>query len=77
LIHRYFKGAHHAKGQALYSAFSYGLGGALGSVISGECWTRFGPETMFLGASLVSAIALVVAWPRVGRHDHDGAHRTP
>ncbi|MFZ4653377.1 MAG: MFS transporter, partial [Methylococcaceae bacterium] len=77
LIHRYFKGAHHAKGQALYSAFSYGLGGALGSVISGECWTRFGPETMFLGASLVSAVALVVAWPRVGRHDPDGAHRTP
>jgi len=67
LIHRYFKGAHHAKGQALYSAFSYGLGGALGSVISGECWTRLGPDTMFLGASLVSVMALFVAWPKVGR----------
>ena len=66
LIHQYFRGPHHAKGQALYGSLSFGLGGAIGSFLGGQFWTRPGPEWVFTGAAGVSLLALLAAWPRVG-----------
>ncbi len=35
LVHRFFKGRHQIRGQAIYGSISFGLGGALGSFYSG------------------------------------------
>ncbi len=67
IVHRNFQGPHHAKGQSLYSAICYGLGGALGSLYSGELWVAWGPAWVFTAAAGCSLIALVIAWPKVGR----------
>lgn len=39
LIHLHFPGNHQGRAQALYSASSYGLGGALGAILSGYLWS--------------------------------------
>ncbi len=67
LVHGYFRGPHHAKGQALYSSLSFGLGGALGSLLSGYGWEAWGPHWVYTAAAGFSLLALGVAWPRVGR----------
>jgi PPP family 3-phenylpropionic acid transporter len=67
IVHRNFQGPHHAKGQSLYSAICYGLGGALGSLYSGELWVTWGPAWVFTAAAGCSLLALIIAWPRVGR----------
>lgn len=72
LVHRYFRGPHHATGQALYSSLSFGLGGAVGSYLGGRYWDSLGPQWVFAGAAVASLLALVAAWPRVGRGAHAG-----
>lgn len=67
LIHHYFRGAHHAKGQALYSSLSFGLGGAAGSVLSGYAWEAWGPHWLYTAAAGFSLLALLIAWPGVGK----------
>jgi len=67
IVHRNFQGPHHAKGQSLYSAICYGFGGALGSLYSGEFWVAWGPAWVFTAAAGCSLLALMIAWPRVGR----------
>lgn len=67
IVHRNFQGPHHAKGQALYSGLCYGLGGALGSLYSGELWVAWGPAWVFTAAAGCSLLALLIAWPRVAR----------
>ena len=66
LVHGAFRGPHHAKGQALYSSLSFGLGGALGSLAAGELWAAWGPHWVYTAAAGVSLLAFVVAWPWVG-----------
>lgn len=67
LVHRYFRGPHHAKGQALYSSLSFGLGGALGSLFSGQFWEAWGPHWVYTAAAAFSFLAWTVAGPTVGR----------
>jgi PPP family 3-phenylpropionic acid transporter len=67
IIHQNFRGPHHAKGQALFSGLCYGLGGALGSLYSGELWEPWGASGVFAAASGFSMLALWVAWPFIGR----------
>ncbi|SMF95362.1 MFS transporter, PPP family, 3-phenylpropionic acid transporter [Methylomagnum ishizawai] len=67
LVHGYFRGPHHGKGQALYSSLSFGLGGALGSFLSGYGWEDWGPRGVYTAAAGCCLLALGVAWPRVGR----------
>lgn len=69
LVHRHFPGRHHALGQALLSALVYGLGGALGSLFSGVLWDLWPAFWVFTAASGLSLVALMVAWPWVGRVD--------
>jgi PPP family 3-phenylpropionic acid transporter len=61
-IHRYFKGQHQGKGQALYSSVSFGVGGALGSLSGGYLWASAGAEITFLIAAVVAFFAFVVSW---------------
>lgn len=62
LVREYFPGALLGRGQALFSAVSFGLGGALGSVISGYTWERQGPEFSFILAALAALLAWWISW---------------
>ncbi|MBC7781696.1 MAG: MFS transporter [Proteobacteria bacterium] len=58
IIHRWFHGAHQAKGQALYTALSFGAGGTLGGVASGAAWSVFGPAITFTLAAIAAGAGL-------------------
>jgi PPP family 3-phenylpropionic acid transporter len=61
LVHRYFP-QHHGRGQALYSAVSFGAGGAVGSLYAGTLWQDYGAQTTFSVAALLALIGMLVAW---------------
>lgn len=61
IVHRHFKGPHHAKGQAFYSGICYGLGGALGSLLGGKSWSLFGGETTFALVAGLSGLGFLLA----------------
>jgi len=62
LIHRYFRGRHQGRGQALYSSLSFGAGGAVGALYSGHVWDLGGGALSFGTAALISALAWLFAW---------------
>jgi len=61
LIHQFFTGKLQGRGQAMYSSMSFGVGGALGSFLSGVFWQDFGGQNVFLLSSLFALLALFVA----------------
>lgn len=61
-IHRFFGEAHRTTGQALYIVFTYGIGGSVGSVLTGILWDYFGGGWSFSVAALASFIALLISW---------------
>ena len=68
MIHRWFQGAHQAKGQALYTALSFGAGGTLGGVASGVAWTALGPAVTFSLAGLAAGLGLCLLVATVRGH---------
>ena len=60
-LQRWFSGPLQARGQALYTSISYGLGGTLGGLILGMFWDTFGPWTVYLMAALFSLVGVVAA----------------
>lgn len=60
-IQREFPGRLHGRGQALYSAVSFGAGGAIGSYAAGALWDGAGPDLVFALAGIAGAAGLVVA----------------
>jgi len=62
LIHRHFPGRLQGRGQALYSSVSFGLGIAVGSVISGTMWKPIGAAPTFFMAAAATALAAVMCW---------------
>jgi len=60
LIHQHFQGRHQARGQALYTSISYGIGGALGGLASGLSWDSLGSTWTFTLAALSAAMAWAV-----------------
>ena len=61
LFHRNFKGKLQGRGQALYSAISFGAGGAVGALLSGAYWDVYSAEIIFVAAALTSLIAFFVS----------------
>jgi PPP family 3-phenylpropionic acid transporter len=62
-VHRIFAGRLEARGQALYSSLTYGVGGAAGTLIAGWTWDALGPGPTFTVSALAGALgALLVAW---------------
>jgi PPP family 3-phenylpropionic acid transporter len=61
LVRRYFPGRIQGQGQALYSAASFGAGGALGALISGYLWSS-SPVLSFAVSCFASALALGLVW---------------
>ncbi|WP_373975422.1 MFS transporter [Chitinibacter sp. SCUT-21] len=61
-IHRYFAGKHQAKGQALYIAMSFGIGGSLGGILSGLVWQTWGGAWVFSASALSCLLGALIAW---------------
>ena len=51
-----------ARGQALYSSVSFGVGGAIGAYASGLLWEPLGGTWVFVLASVSALIAIPIAW---------------
>ena len=64
LIHRYFRGRHQARGQALYNSFAFGAGGTLGGLYAGWAWEGLGAQWTF---SLAAGCALLAFLARLRR----------
>ncbi|SCX84573.1 MFS transporter, PPP family, 3-phenylpropionic acid transporter [Nitrosospira sp. Nl5] len=56
VVHHFFRGRHQAKGQALYTSLTFGLGGAFGGIFSGYIWEGLGPALTFT----ISAVAVLL-----------------
>ena len=76
LVHRAFPGRLQGRGQALYSALGFGVGGALGSLASGYAWAAGGPALTWTGAAVLAGIATAVAWRGLARNEDAGAVET-
>ncbi|MCK5664390.1 MAG: MFS transporter, partial [Thiotrichaceae bacterium] len=61
LTHQLFPGKLHARGQALYAGISFGLGGALGNLLSGYAWDSMGSTWTFLASAFVALIGAIIA----------------
>ena len=59
-VHHYFRGRLQGRGQALYSSFCFGAGGAVGSLASGYMWEDLGPQTTYLFAVTLPAISVIL-----------------
>jgi PPP family 3-phenylpropionic acid transporter len=61
-VHRLFPGRIAGRGQTLFSSLSYGLGGAIGTLLAGWSWVALGPSSSFAVSALFGAAgALLVA----------------
>ncbi|MGK2915111.1 MAG: MFS transporter [Porticoccaceae bacterium] len=60
-LRRLFEPGAQGGGQALYSAVSLGVGGALGSYLAGEFWD-WGAKLVFDGAGVICVVAAAIAW---------------
>jgi PPP family 3-phenylpropionic acid transporter len=66
-VNRYFRGRHQARGQAIYTSLSFGLGGALGGLYAGYAWDRLGPGWTFSGAALSAFVGMLLLWFKLDR----------
>ena len=62
LVHEYFTGSHQGRGQALYSSTSYGAGVAVGTLVSGMVWDRWGAGFLFSFAACCTLVAAAIVW---------------
>lgn len=63
VVHRFFRGRHQAKGQALHNSLSFGAGGTLGGLYSGMTWETLGPDVTFTIAAACALGAFgLVGW---------------
>lgn len=69
LTHRFFRGRHQSKGQALYSGVGFGAGGAVGGLMSGYLWDHAGGAWTFTAGAIAGLLAVGVTarWLKVGR----------
>lgn len=59
-IRRQFSTGGAGQGQALYSALTFGAGGAFGAILSGVVWS-WSPQMTFFGAAILALIGLLLA----------------
>jgi PPP family 3-phenylpropionic acid transporter len=79
LIHQHFRGRHQARGQALYTSLSYGVGGTIGGLASGLGWDSLGANGTFAMAAASAAMAwgVYAYWgrPAAGTTGHDESRK--
>jgi PPP family 3-phenylpropionic acid transporter len=62
LIHDLFPGRLQMRGQALYAGISFGLGGSLGSLLSGYTWETMGSTGTFFLSAALALIGAIIAF---------------
>jgi MFS transporter, PPP family, 3-phenylpropionic acid transporter len=60
-LQRWFYGPLQARGQALFTSISYGLGGTIGGLILGGFWDTFGSQAVYLMAAIFSLAGAIAA----------------
>ncbi|GAB6139799.1 hypothetical protein JCM14076_05280 [Methylosoma difficile] len=75
LIHRYFGDRHQGKGQALFGSVSYGLGGMIGGIYSGQLWQAEGGGVIYSISAFCCALALLLGFVWIGRENSQKANR--
>lgn len=65
ITHRIFRGRHNAKGQAIYTSVSFGLGGTIGGLWSGLLWEPAGATVTFSIASLSALLGFCLLFWRL------------
>ena len=60
-LQRWFSGPLQARGQALFTSISYGLGGSLGGLVLGTFWDTFGSQTVYLMAAMFALAGVAAA----------------
>lgn len=68
----WFAGRLAARGQALYTSVSYGLGGTLGGVLAAQIWAWVSPAACFVVSAGAAILGGIAAW-RVGAAQDVGA----
>ena len=71
LIDQFFQGRYQVRGQALYTSVSFGVGGALGSAISGIIWTAYGANNLFFAASILMLLATLFSFLFINLRDNN------
>ena len=61
-VHRFFRGRNQARGQAIYTSLSFGLGGTIGGLYAGYAWEHFGAVFTFAGAALCAFGGMLILW---------------
>jgi PPP family 3-phenylpropionic acid transporter len=61
MLQRWFAGRLQARGQALYTSISYGLGGSLGSLALGFFWEQYGAASVYWVAAMFALGGAVCA----------------
>lgn len=61
-LHRLFPGRLQGRGQALYVAVGFGVGGGLGSVLAGQIWEWQSPDALYYWAALAATLGTVIAF---------------
>ena len=62
---RLFPPSQQGRGQALYNAAAYGIGGSVGSIGAGYLWGAWSPEAVFLMAALVALLGFWLGWKKL------------
>jgi PPP family 3-phenylpropionic acid transporter len=62
LLSHHFPGPLRGRGQALYTVIAYGVPGLLGAVAGGWMSSHWGLVSVFWAASVISALACLLAW---------------
>lgn len=65
-VHRFFRGRNQARGQAIYTSLTFGLGGTLGGLYAGYAWERLGAGITFSGAALCAFAGMLILWRKLG-----------
>jgi len=62
LLHRYFPASFQSRAQALYSSIAFGVGGAVGSFVSGGMWQQGAGayQSYMISAAMVGLAALIM-----------------
>jgi PPP family 3-phenylpropionic acid transporter len=69
-VQRFFDRQHQSKGQALYHSLSFGLGGMVGSLLSGHYWEILGSHVIYSAAAISCVFAFIIAFIWVGKEDY-------
>lgn len=68
LIHSLFTGATQGRGQALFSSFSYGIGGSGGALAAAALWPAWGAGVAFTAMAGVGVVATLLVVFVLARH---------